>query len=270
MQEIGVQGITLFYKDEDKKVLKLVRQACEKSIRLMQNHYGIDAPEDCRVYIMNSWFSLLFHSATWLWKILLSLSIPLWYGRVKKTWPLAGGWAFKLGNRRIVGVKPPGLLESSNRDLGDRLFVRWNDLEKDIQSVTCHELTHAFTAHLRLPTWLNEGLAMNMVDKYFREQTVRSDTLERLDSFSVSTTFKSNRNPKVEDQEALLNIYARSYWLTRYIEETKPELLRTILTKRHSGSELEVRVAESYKMGAEEFWRDIDKILLTHFWKDKP
>ena len=35
-----------------------------------------------------------------------------------------------------------------------------NLLEK-IQHLTCHELVHACTAHLRLPFWLNEGIAVD-------------------------------------------------------------------------------------------------------------
>jgi hypothetical protein len=226
---------------------------------------GLDTPEDCRVYIMTSWLDFMFRAATWPWKIYLALSLPLWTTRVRKTWPLAGGWAQKFGKRQVIGVKPPRLLKSANREMGDQIFVRWDDLEKEVQSITCHELTHAFTAHLKLPSWLNEGLAMNLVDRYFQEPTVRPETLELLATNSEGGAFKGRKMPGVDDRDSLLYLYARGYWITRYIEETDPGLLKTLLGQPLRKGELVQKLANAYGMGVDEFWGEIDRRLVSYF-----
>ena len=262
MEKVDIQGISLYYEDENKDSLELVQTACKDCIDLMKSKYGIRAPKDCRVYIMTAWRKFLFHSAPWLWKVYLALSFPFWVRKVKTTWQLAGGWAQNYHSRQAVGVKPPHLLASTNHELGDQLFIRWDDLEKSVQSVTCHELTHAFTAHLYLPPWLNEGLAMNMVDQFFQEETVKSETLERLKPTSMG---KVRGKMDVSDPEALLMIYIRGYWLTRYIEETNPTLLKRLLSQHYQHKELKKIVADAYAMGFEEFWGDIDNRLVSYF-----
>ena len=53
-----------------------------------------------------------------------------------------------------TGVKPPRLVQLADRRAGDQIFVKEKDIGEKVQSITCHELAHAFTSHLRLPAWL--------------------------------------------------------------------------------------------------------------------
>ena len=59
----------------------------------------------------------------------------------------------------MIGIKPPRLLDRADRTIGGLLFRRGPDLHKKAELTTCHELTHACSARLKLPAWLNEGLA---------------------------------------------------------------------------------------------------------------
>jgi hypothetical protein len=265
MQEMSINGLTLYFGAEEDDVVELIREACEKSVRLIREHWGLDTPRDCRVYIMTSWLGFVFRSAPWPWKVLLALSMPLWAFRAKRIWPLAGGWEQTYGLRRTVGVKPPRLVQLADRSVGDRVFVEEEGVREKVQSVTCHELTHAFTSHLQLPTWLKEGLAMVTVDRFFEKPTVRRETLEVLERSSGKQRPGGRQKLPVGDPDALVYLYARGYWLTRYVEETRPGLLRDLLSRRRRPDELEDKLAAAYGRRCEEFWDEIDGVLVSHF-----
>jgi hypothetical protein len=265
MQRKSINGLTLFFDAEDQDAAELISRACKKSTGLLQGCLGLDTPKNCQVYVMTSWPSFMFWSAPWPWKVLLAVTLPLWACRARKIWPLAGGWMLRYGQRRAVGVKPPRLLQIADKRIGDRIFVREEDLGRKVQSITCHELTHAFTSHLRLPIWLNEGLAMVMVDRFFDKPTVLSETIEVLGRWSGKRSPGGRQKLRVGDEDALVYLYVRGYWLTRYIEETQSELLRDLLSLRFPHKELEGKIAAAFGKELEEFWDEINGTLVSHF-----
>ena len=97
-------GMTLFYDQEEGEAAELIRSACEKSARIIQECWGLETPKDCRVYVMTSWLHFVFHSPPWLWRILVALSMPLLYFRASRLWRYAGGWAQGYGKRRAIGI----------------------------------------------------------------------------------------------------------------------------------------------------------------------
>jgi len=265
MQKISINGLILFYSEEDQNAAELIRQACERSARLIREHWGLDTPKDCHIYVMTSWTGFVFQSAPWPWKILMAVTMPLWGIRARKTWSLAGGWSQRYGRRLAVGIKPPRLLQLADRRIGDRIFIKEGNIDAKVQSITCHELTHAFTAHLRLPTWLNEGLAMVMVDRFFGKPTVQSETLAGFNRPVDKHSPGGYQKLRIDDEDALVYTYTRGYWLTRYIEETRPGLLKELLSRRFQVDELESRIATAYEKRLEEFWDEIYGMIVTHF-----
>ncbi len=265
METISTNGLTIFFEAEEQEAAELICQACEKSARLIRRCWGLDRPKDCRVYVMTSWGRFIFHSAPWPWWILVGLSMPLWYFRVKNLWQYAGGWAQRYGQRQAVGIKPPRLIQLADKSIGDQIFIKEDDVRKKVQHITCHELTHAFAAHLKLPMWLNEGLAMMTVDRFFEKTTLKYETLDVLERSSAQTSPERYRKLRIEDQDRVVYHYVRGYWLTRYIEDTRPELLKNLLSQRHSHQALENKVATAYDMNREEFWTGIDQIVASHF-----
>jgi hypothetical protein len=265
METWALENITIYFDPEEKDTAEIIKSACEGSIQIVRESWGLAIPVDCRVYVMTSWSQFLFHSAPWHWKVLLTITFPLWVTRVRRMWRVAGGWMQRYGRRCAVGVKPSRLVELSDRSIGERIFVEDESLEHKVQLVTCHELTHAFTAHLKLPMWLNEGLAMVTVDKFSGKLTVKEETLK---VFQTSTTDKSPgryQDVSVRDKDALVYHTVRGYWITRYFEDTKPDLLKEILRHRYSHKELETKVASAYDMRRDTFWEEIDAILVEHF-----
>jgi hypothetical protein len=60
---------------------------------------------------------------------------------------------------------------------------------------------------------------------------------------------------------------ARGYWITRYLEETHPGLLRRTFSDSHSqgGASLERTVISELGMRPENFWQEIDGVVTAHF-----
>jgi hypothetical protein len=264
MESRSVDGLTLYFDADERETADLVEQACQQSLRLIRQSWGLDAPEGCRVYVMTSWRHFVFHSAPWPRKILLGLFMPLWALRARRIWAFSGGWTLPY-RRPAVGIKPPRLIEAGDSSIGARVFVKEEDLNEKVRHVTCHELVHACSAHLKLPMWLNEGLAMVTVDRLLQTATVRTETLEVLGAPSGDASPRGYRGISVKEQETFVYAFVRGYWITRHLEETQPELLKSLLAQRLSHRALESRVAAAYQMEREEFWQQIDPIVASHF-----
>jgi hypothetical protein len=137
-----------------------------------------------------------------------------------------------------VGVKPARLIEHTQRSLGWQIFVPAASPAEAVQRVACHELTHAFSAHLRLPAWLHEGLAMVAVDRALGRPHIQAETLRRLDGGQPPGERFNLREPGT-----VLDLYARGYWLTRYLAEAHAALLRRLLAEPRPRAQVEAAVA---------------------------
>lgn len=266
MRTEQINGLTLFFESREREAAELIGQACEQSVEIIRACWGLDTPEDCRVYVMTSWVRFLFHAPPWPWRVLVAVTLPLWYFRARKLWALAGGWHQQFGERRAVGVKPPRLLRTADTSIGERIFIKEDDFDERVRRNACHELTHAFTSHLGLPMWLNEGVAMVTVDKFAGKPTIKHETLQALAQPPQDTSPGRYRQLRGEAMDNLVFFHCvRGYWLTRYLEDTQPDLLKDLLRQKHNHGGLESKVAAAYEMEPGEFWRSIDAILVSHF-----
>jgi len=269
METMSVDGLTLYFDADEREAAELVCRACEKSVRLIHDCWNLDTPKDLRVYVLTSaWLRSTFHSAPWGWRILMGAALPFWYPRARQLWQVAGGWQQQYGQRQTVGIKTPRLLSQGDSSMDNRIFIREGDVGSKVQHITCHELVHAYTAHLKLPVWLHEGLAMLTVDRFFERPTIKSETIEALHRSPGDTN--GARKLDLKDPDAVVYLYVRGYWLTRYIEETQPELLKRLLTRRYSHDELEGKIAAACGMERQRFWREMDRTVAAHFKQKKP
>ena len=173
------------------------------------------------------------------------------------------------GQVPAVGIKPPRLIRSADRSVGDKLFIRDVGVDDEVRQIVCHELTHACSNQLRLPTWLHEGIAMVSVDRMRGRPSVRADTLDLIQSRAVMVSPSSYPRSSLRDADSWVYLYARGYWLTHYLMDVKPELVRQVLEERRPHRETEEQIAEAFGFGHEEFWKGIDELLLTYFVQRK-
>lgn len=267
VERMKLDRLTLFFDPSERQAAELIAGACTQSVRLILESWGLDVPDDCRIYVMTSWLHFMFHAAPWPWRIWMGLTLPLWAGRARKMWPVAGGFHQPYGRRRAIGVKPPRLMVQTEHMIGERLFVpaENQDLERKARHAACHELVHACTAHLGLPMWLNEGLAMLTVDRFAGEPTVRQDTLQTLARAPSSSAPMSYQRLRVEDRDAVLYHAARGYWLTRYLAEVHPDVLRQLLVRHLDRPAIQRLVAQGIGLDPETFWEAIDRVLIENW-----
>ncbi len=258
MQSRIIDGISVVFDSSEQETAELICEAVAKTLPLVEESWGLGRPGDCRVYIMTSWWGFLFQSAPWSWRIMLALTLPLWYSRVRRTWPYSAAWTQRFGRRIAIGIKPPRLLELSDKSVGVHMFVEEKDTGTKVRHLTCHELTHACSAHLKLPAWLNEGLAALTVDRYLGKQTIRPDTLELVRGFTPKGRPPTYRELSRLSGEAIAYHAVRGYWLVRYLEEKRPGLLKRILSSPQVASAIEAQVAVELGLEPDSFWGEID------------
>jgi DNA-binding phage protein len=152
-----------------------------------------------------------------------------------------------------------------DRSVGKQLFsFATEDPTVLVQHALVHELAHAFTGRLGLPLWLNEGLAQVTVDRFFDFQTISNETLDALKTRSGHPR-SSYRNMHKADKDEIHYRYAHGYWLTKYLSETRPALLPSLLKKRRSARGLEKRIARAFGMRRRGFWRSINEQVVKHY-----
>lgn len=258
MQSIMAGGISIFSPPGEEDTAGLVGEAVAKALRVIQDSWGLDRPADCRIFVMTSWERFFFQSAPWHWRILLAISIPFWAPRAQRTWPYSAAWTQRYGRQVAIGIKPPRLLAVSDKRIGVRMFIEERDMKTKLRHLTCHELTHACSAHLKLPAWLNEGIAAVTVDRLLGKQTIRTDTLDLMRTFTPKGKPPGYRELSRLRGEAFVYHAVRGYWIVRYLEGQRPGLLKQLFSSSRSARTIEDEIAAGLGLETIDFWKVID------------
>jgi hypothetical protein len=268
MSSVNAGGISVTFVPVDRDTAEWIGQTVEEALRRIREEWGLAGPEDCRIYVMTSWSGFFFEAASWPWRFLLAAGFPLWSFRARRMWPYSAGWTQRFGRRIVIGVKPPRLLEISDKSVGVHMFREEKDPQTKIRHLICHELTHACSAHLGLPAWLNEGLATTTVDRFLRKQTMSDESLELVRSFVPKGRPPEYRTLSHLRGEALAYHAVRGYWIVRYLEEVRPGLVRRLLASPRPVEAMERRMAAELGMSPPDFWNTIDGLIAGHFRKE--
>lgn len=265
METRSICGVRLYYDSKEEDTVELLSAACEKSILAITETWQLPVAGDCRVYLMDSWPRCVFLGAPLASQILLGVTLPIWYRDFKMRWEYAGGWSQRYGQRQVVGIKTPRLIAETTDAMGESLFVPEDDRELKFLSIVCHELTHACSTHLALPSWLNEGLAMVSVDRCLEKQTVLEETLELLESAQDDAQPAERLDMTAQSRQQIILLYVRGYWLTRYLQERHADTIRELLSDQLTASDIEARIADSLNLSQDQFWQEADALLVQQY-----
>jgi hypothetical protein len=265
MEQIKISQATLFFAGPDRETAEAIGRAVGESLRLVHDHWGLTPGGELSIYVMTSWAGFLFRAVPWPWRPALALTFPLWVSRVRRLWRVAGGWTQRFGRRLAVGIKPPRLILAGDRSLGERVFIPEENMEEKVRHLACHEVTHACSGHLKLPAWLNEGLSMYMVDLLLGKPTVRPATAAMLAAAPVSSRQRSYPALSPKDREDFLRFFVLGYWRVRFLEETRPGLLKKLLAETYRPGEWRESLAAAYPPGEGPDWTGLDRLAATHF-----
>ncbi|MCU0235608.1 MAG: hypothetical protein MUC72_00815 [Acidobacteria bacterium] len=265
MEKINTHRATVYFAAQDRETAEAIGRTAEESLRLVHDHWGLEPTGDLRLYVMNSWPGFLFHAAPVPWRLALALSFPIWALRVRRLWQVAGGWTQRFGRRLAVGVKPPRLLHAGDHSLGRHVFIPGASMEEKVRHVACHELTHACTCRLGLPAWLNEGLSMVAVDLLLGKATVLPATAAALAAAPLPPDRRGYPAFSRKNREDFLCYFVLGYWRVRFLEETRPGLLKKLLREAYCPGEWHGSLAAAYALGDGPSWLGIDRLAATHF-----
>ena len=194
--------------------------------------------------------------------------LPVWSFRARRTWPISAAWTLRYGKRVAIGVKPPRLLAQSDKHFGVRMFVEEKDMPTNVPRVVCHELTHACSAHLHLPAWLNEGIATVTVDRFAGKRTILTETLNLIRDYQPKAPPPTYRELSRLSGEAFVYHAVRGYWLTGLVEDRCPGFLKRKFSQGWRADSIEPEIAIELGMKPESFWREIDAVVIDHFERE--
>jgi hypothetical protein len=75
---------------------------------------------------------------------------------------------------------------------------------------------------------------------------------------------------KTQTREEMILLYVRGYWLTRYLVDTRPELVTEILSGRIVTQEIDLQIAAALDIPQDKYWQMIDPILASQFKVELP
>jgi hypothetical protein len=263
MEKYQIDNLTIFYEAEDSQYLPLFSEAYRKSAPIVRNFTGLPDPDRCRVYILRSWRKFMFHAVSIPEKIIYAVLYPLWQGRVRKQWPLIGGWA--MHNKNAFGVKSPPLYATADKSLGEKISIADSNLERKVQGAVCHELIHVYCSKLKLPVWLNEGIAILGNDLFVGWQTVKPETISFMQQYPQKEkmlTYKTLMSKTLDDTAYQ---YIRGYWIVRYLMQSQPGKLKALLQAKRSETEILTMLADWFNIPEPTFWKNIDDLLVNVF-----
>ena len=267
MNSISTSNNTpIYYPDGEEQAAEELRQASEECAALIQSTWGLQKPEDLHIYLMTSLNQFVFNAAPPLRRVIAGITWPFWFTQWHRVWPHAGGWVQEFGKRVAVGIKPARMIAESDSALGALVFISEPDKALKYRQVVCHELTHAYSSHLNLPDWLYEGLSMLTADRLSGKQTVKNSSLVLLGGTAGEEDNETAQvTAKAKIPKAMIYIYVRGYWLTRYVAEQREALLKSLLTQRTTPEKVNAKIAAAEGWTVDEFWREINKRLVGYF-----
>jgi hypothetical protein len=258
------RGVLIFNSPGEEDLTALISSACAGSLQVARDLWGLPPPRDCRIYVMTSWWQIFNDATPWYLKPSLIVSMPFWLPPLRRVWPMAGALTLKMrvGKRVTIGIKPPRLIQSADTKVGTILYVHEADVQVKLRHMLCHELTHACSAYLRLPPWLNEGIAMHSVDHYLGKHTISAETLALLRAGPPRCAPPGFRRLTRLDAGGMALHVARGYWLVDLLETTRPGFLKGLFTSRKRVAELETRMADLLGLRRDHFWQQVDDLII--------
>ncbi len=204
----------------------LLREACCQAVDFLPNTWSLNIP-NCYVYVTARWQTIMLEQPPLLHRSLRRAFFTVRPKRrtlMDRLWTRSAGWFQRYGKVCFIAIKP--LSEFQKMNLANNQLYTPMTYHEKFSNTLFHELTHAFTAHLKLPLWLNEGVALLSAEKALGYGMVKEETLEYLTTPQRSLNYY--QLPKLSNEQFLYQ-YAKGYWLTRYLQEQHEDVLKQLL-----------------------------------------
>ncbi|WP_432663723.1 hypothetical protein R9X47_24450 [Wukongibacter baidiensis] len=261
MEKKKLDNLSLTYDFKYRDSAEIVNDIYKNVEDLIYETWGLNVPSKYKIFVVDSYTYFVFAAAPWYLKIAFGLVFPLWYFSARKVWKFAGGITLLKVKYSPIVIKPMELLTKADTSIGDKIFIRDKDLRKKLQHIICHEIVHVFSSKLKLPMWLNEGIAMVTVDKLLGEQTVRNDTTQMFsDNQYKKLTYKKLSKA---DKNTIAYNYVYGYWAVMYLEKEHPGFLKELFKK--GKVDFEKEIAKKLGIDKKKLWNEFRDLMLNYF-----
>jgi hypothetical protein len=259
-------SVLFYYKQEDEETVRLLEDILPSCDELLRNKYGLKAPKKCKVYITEKLVATYFFSQPFIIKLVILILAPITFPCLffmHMNFKCCVAVASPSKRKSIIYIKPIRLLPYLE-GIGRGVFNIEPDLSIKIQGAFCHELTHAYSSKLNLPSWLNEGIAMLAMDELWGKQSVKVDSLKCLSN--------KNKRPSISllgmSRDKVSAKYAHCYWLTKYLLEEETELMKELLSKKLRSKKLERKISVCLHINRERLWEEISSLVYDFYSKE--
>jgi hypothetical protein len=111
----------------------------------------------------------------------------------------------------------------------------------------------------------HEGVAMLSVDEHFQNENIRRDTLDLLNEGRGAVGASNALGFAKLEPDEIVCVYARGYWLTRFLRERHPDILRSFLTLERTAEEFDAELARLLGVPLHLLWIEVDRGLYRYF-----
>lgn len=251
---LSSHGVDIYSYPELSESAEVARKAVSQGVEFLKDTWGLSIPEGTRIYIVRSWLDLFRKTSTLLQKIMGVILQPHVLVRSRRMWRVIGGAAGIKGKEPVIGLKSIDQLAGSDPLIGGVIFRGNLDKVEVYRRVVWHELVHAAMFPVSPPRWLNEGVAMLVVDQMSHGRSIRRGTRLALQAQRL------RREPRVTYRWFFPNVismyetYARGYWFVRFFKEAHPGLLLAFLQNHYRYGRFRKVIADNLDTSKRDVW----------------
>ena len=266
----AVERLEIYYDETEKGIVGVIEKAYSRTSEVVKECWGVDykdmipfyvskqCPEIKGVFDGMRWYNCLKYFYNLLFVVPVSIISFL---RI-----LMLSSAVVLEDRDckpLVWMKPWDMIESDQVVFTATFFDGdFTERENNIEYITCHEIVHVNLKYLKLPQWLNEGLAMVTVDSYFGRNIIKESTINTLQALFLK---KAAMKRKRGSETFIYSEYIPWYWITRFLIEEYPELIEDFIRNKQSDKNIEKKIADRLGIRRKVFWQELGELVHFHY-----
>lgn len=261
-------NLELYYSKNHLAEVNLIKKYHDEVEEKISSLWKLEKPKNVKIYFINSSIEYIRYSFgyySFLGKLFLII-LPCIFLNFIRIWKEAAGVFVNINSNYFIFLKKYDENRSSN--IGKYIFHRkYINIEEYLKSIYSHELTHVFSEKLKLPQWLNEGLALYSSEIVLDNKIINGKSLELMDEEKTKVNI-SNLNLKSEITRAYK--YIKGYWTIKYLNEIYPGFLEKTF-KEYKGKEVVNQIAK--KLGIDrkrkKFNKELDGKVYEYFRNKK-
>jgi hypothetical protein len=271
---------TIYFRHTERQTAALIEEVYARSVPLLHSMFGLRPAKELRFVVLATHWGFVRHCIPRRQKALVLVYLPFTLGQIKRIFAAGCSWTAEHKDHVLVGVKAIQSLGS----LPELLQTSWADPtspalsgEEWLRAWVRGQIIGACCQPYRLPDWLHAGIAGLIRDHVSEPPSKPAGLARLLERFgTLDMEVAPLCNPEQANslpQEARDKLAAPdflAYWVTRFIEESRPGLIRSLFQSGCRGKAFEREIAAALGIDPTRFAADVVKLAAAHFRQTEP